>query len=666
MKSLLSLVTAVLFVTAVCVAKADPINDSDHPFVSPLFSDSMVLQRNHVNSIWGWAVPGSKVTVSFAGQTSAAVAGTDGKWIAKLKSLKAGGPYTMDISGDTKVHFKDILIGDVWICSGQSNMEMGIGNVNNAKDEIAKANYPKIRLFLQPHRYGVTPLTIPAGTWKVCTPDTVKQDGWGGFSAAAYFFGRDLNKQINIPIGLVATDWGGSPIESWISEDSLIKGLPFISDIKGRLTYLKNLPQELPKQFSAFADKVDADSLKFEAVNFNDSDWKNWEMPGNFWQSNMASRKGITWFRRAFDIQNGDTGKDTVISLGMVHQHDTVWVNGTQVGTGYGSDSERVYTIPASVLHAGSNTIVIRLLNVITWDGGFAATPDAFSLKFTGGSKVALNSGWKYKTTYNLDDYKGKDMPNGDISGQGSWTPSALYNGMIAPFVPYGITGAIWYQGESNAWLAYKYRDMLSVLINDWRQQWGGDKFPFYIVQLANFNNGHPVSSVPSDDYWAELRESQMYVAKTVPNTGLAVAADIGDANDIHPKDKQDVGHRLALAALAKHYNQKISYSGPVYKSMTIEGSSIRLSFDHIDGGLVAKDGSALAGFAIAGDDKKFVWADAKIFGDTVIVSSPSVAKPVAVRYAWADNPPSSLYNKANLPAVPFRTDNWPGATTNH
>ena len=474
----------------------------DKPYVSPIFSSNMVLQRKIPVPVWGWAQPGQKVTVSIEGRTAAATAGDDGKWIAKLQPLPVGGPYKMRIEGPQQtVTLENILVGDVWICSGQSNMEMGIGNVNDAQKEISEANNPQIRLYTVKKKVAYEPQTSLMrtdtdlmGQWSVCSPATVKTGGWGGFSAVAYFFGRKLQQDLKVPIGLIHTSWGGTIAEAWTSAEAL-QAMPDFKPAVDKLTTMKANP-----------------------------------------------------------------------------------------GSGKQDNNPNVVTV--------------------------------------------------------------------------------LYDGMIAPLIPYGIKGAIWYQGESNAGRAYQYRTLLPTMIRDWRTRWGEGDFPFFIVQLANFQKS---SNVPADDAWAELREAQSMTARNLPNTGIAVTTDIGDAADIHPKNKQDVGKRLALSAEAIAYGQKVEYSGPAYKSMKAidHGGAIRLSFDHVGGGLVAKN-DALTGFAIAGEDKKFVWAEAKIVGNSVVVSSVQVPHPVAVRYAWHTNPENSLYNKAGLPASSFRTDDWPGITANN
>lgn len=485
-----------------------------------IFTDNLVLQRDMPVPIWGWAADGEKVTVTLGTQTKTAMpAAPSGKWTVKLDAMRAGGPCTLTVAGKNTITLKNVLIGEVWVCSGQSNMQMSVHGVINAKEEIAAANYPKIRLASVPTRGSQTPQEDFQGKWVECSPATV-----GGFSAAGYFFGRELSKSLGVPIGLINTSYGGSSCEAWVKR-----------------SVLEADPQYKP-MLDRYAKMIsDYDPVKAKAV---------YEKQRAAWK--VAVEKAKAAGRKA-------------------------------------PNPPRLQGDPRTGNHA----------------------------------------------------------------------PANLYNAMLTPVLPYGMRGAIWYQGESNAGRAYQYRTLFPTMIENWRADWHQGDFPFYFVQLANFMAEKPE---PGESAWAELREAQSMTLK-LPNTGQAVIIDIGEAQDIHPKNKQDVGKRLALWALAKTYGKDVVYSGPTYKSMEKKGDRIVLRFDDVDGGLEAKDGEALKGFAIAGEDKKFVWADAKIVGDTVVVASPKVKAPAAVRYAWADNPVCNLYNKAGLPACPFRTDDWKGIT---
>jgi len=485
-----------------------------------VFTDNAVLQRDIPVPVWGWADEGEQVTVKVGDQTKTATPeAKTGKWTVKLDPLPVGGPLTLTVSGKNTITLKNVLVGEVWICSGQSNMQMSVSGVGGAKDEIAAANYPKIRLISVPQRGTATPQDDFKGRWDECSPQTV-----GGFSAAGYFFGRELFKNLAVPIGLIHCSYGGSSCETWVNR-SVLDGEP---------------------SFKPMLDRYDR-----ELASYNEATAKaNHEKQMADWKKAVAKAKAA-----------------------------------------------------------------------------------------------------------------GKVAPKPPRSPSDPHTnnqcPANLYNGMLYPVLPYGIRGAIWYQGETNAGRAYQYRTLFPTLIKSWRAEWQEGEFPFYFVQLANFMAVRPE---PSDSAWAELREAQSLTLQ-VPATGQAVIIDIGEAGNIHPKNKQDVGKRLALWALAKTYGKDVLYSGPTYKSQEIQGDKIALSFDSIGGGLVAKGGDQLKGFAIAGSDKKFVWADARIEGDKIIVSSPKVKSPAAVRYAWADNPECNLYNQADLPASPFRTDDWPGIT---
>ena len=473
-----------------------------------IFSDHMVLQQGMPLPVWGWAAPGEEVTVTLGEQKESAAAGQDGKWEIKLQPLQPGGPHELTVAGKNTIKLDDVLVGEVWVCSGQSNMEFPVFGAKNAQQEIAEANYPQIRLYTVPKTVSGKALSDTHGNWAICSPQTI-----GGFSAVGYFFGRDLHKSLGVPVGLIHTSWGGTPAESWAS----MQYLESDADFKPILDRWQQQASEFERQLKKLGDELDK--------------WK----------------------------QSGASPDDA----------------------------------PALPQDPRSNP----------------------------------------------------------------WRPA--FDGMVAPIVPFGIRGATWYQGESNANRAYQYRKLLPAMIKSWRTTWNEADFPFLIVSLANYTK--PPTD-PGESDWAELREAQTMTA-AMPNNGQAIAIDVGDANDIHPKDKQTVGQRLALTAEATVYGRKVEYSGPWYQSMSTEGDKIVLRFKHAEGGLVAKGSEELKGFAIAGDDHKWHWTDARIDGDTVVVHSDQVPHPVAVRYAWANNPACNLYNQSGLPAVPFRTDDWKGVT---
>ena len=627
----------------------------EHAFLHPLFCDHAVLQRGVAVPVWGWSAPGATISVSFAGQTRTTMVDKNGKWLLKLKSLRASAESRSLCVSNLTTHesavINDVLVGDVWLCSGQSNMEMGVGACN-ATNDIATANFPQIRLLTVPRCVAMEPVDTLSCQWLPCSPETIKQGMWGGFSAAGFFFGRELNRELKIPIGLIHSSWGGTVAEAWTSAE----GLAPVGDFNETLQRLRDEAGgknkiDYAQAYEQWCQQKDSGTQQGWATA-ETVDWKSVPLPQTFDKFGLADFDGIVWFHREFDLPADWAGKNLKLEFGWIDDIDTTWVNGVKVGQINRVDRSRIYTVPASALKAGKNFITVRVLDT-GGNGGFLAHPEEFRLLPADDQQAApisLVGTWQMHESTPLAQLGSPPLPP-DLSNPNVTT--VLYNGMIAPLLPFAIKGAIWYQGEANADRAKQYRRLLPAMIGDWRNRFGVGDFPFYIVQLAAFQ---ATNSEPRDNNWAELREAQMLTAKMVPNCGLALAIDIGDAGDIHPKNKQEVGRRLALAALAQTYGKKIEASGPWYRSLKVDGNKIRLKFDHVDGGLVAKGGK-LAGFAIAGEDHKFVWADAVIDDKTVVVSSPEVAKPVAVRYAWDSNPVCNLYNQAGLPAVPFRTD---------
>jgi len=639
-------------VAAACAA-APAANVKPHS----LFTDNAVLQRGVAVPVWGTADPGGTVTVSLGAQTATAVADEKGRWMAKLPALEAGGPHELTIAGTETLTLKNVLVGDVWICSGQSNMEQGIAACLNPKEEIAAADYPRLRLFMVPHHIAGEPQTEVGASWQVCSPQTVAAGGWGGFSGAAYYFGRHLHKELDVPIGLVQTCWGGTIAEAWTSAEAL-KTLP---DFKGaveqftqRVADLKKGNDSFEKQMADWWRKNDpgsAEGMGWADPAFDASAWKTMALPQN-WEKveGLGNFDGLMWFRSEVDVPAGWAGKSLVLELGPIDDRDTTFFNGVAVGENDLWTTPRRYTVPGRLVKAGRNVIAVRVLDTM---GGGGIYGEAAQLKLSGpgGATVGLAGEWRYRIGAPLA--KLTPAPMREVGGNPN-VVTVLYNGMIAPLLPCAIKGAIWYQGESNAGRAMQYRRLLPTMIRDWRNRFGVGDFPFFIVQLANFM---AVQTTPVQPGWAELREAQLLTAQNDPKVGLAVITDIGDAGDIHPKDKQGVGKRLALSALAIAYGRKLVQSGPEFREMKVEGGKARLTFDHVGGGLVAAGGQKLKGFAVAGDDQKFVWADAVIDGESIVVSSPDVARPAAVRYNWANNPIGNLFNKEGLPAGPFRTD---------
>ncbi len=639
-----------IILTLVAIAISTQISKADIN-VADIFSDNMVLQRNINVKVWGSAEPGEKVLLSFKGQKLKTKADRRGEWSLLLKPMQAGGPYEMTISGKNEVVLKNILIGDVWICSGQSNMQWPVSKTNNAEQEIKDANYPNIRLFEVPRTVSNVPVdNIPFAKWKVCSPETVKN-----FSAVGYYFGRDLQKEIDVPIGLIHTSWGGTCVETWTSKASITK-LPKYENFGVRidnydmLTMAEKYEDDLKKALGGFPEKERGMDEFWMMPNTDRSDWLSLILP-TLWENAGYNRlNGRVWF--SYDINLSAEQLDTTaqLHLGKIHDSDISWVNGQRVGgLNWANELERIYPVPSQLLKVGKNNITVRVEDKY-YKGGFASKSDKLFLQL-GEKKLPLSGEWQFKVDTVIPDFKPK--PN-DV-------PSLLYNAMIRPLIPYGIKGVIWYQGESNTPRSKEYELTFPNMINNWRTDWQQGDFPFLFVQLANYQGA---TIVPKDDAWAELRECQTH-ALSVKNTGMAVAIDIGEAHDIHPKNKQEVGNRLMLSALKVAYGKDIVHSGPIYKSMQIDGNKAIISFEHIGSGLLVKNKHGYINeFEIAGDDKNFHWAKAKLDGDKIIVWSDQVEKPIAVRFAWSINPAEfNLYNQEGLPASPFRTDDWEGIT---
>jgi sialate O-acetylesterase len=616
-----------------------------------LISNGMVLQRGDSAKISGWAAADENVTITINGKTYRDTTGKDGEWTVMLSELKAGGPYDMEINGSNRITLKDILIGDVWVCSGQSNMALTMARVEERySDVIANSNNPSIRRFFVSKRYDFnTPQEdLESGFWESANPETVLH-----FTATGYFFAKALYEKYKVPIGLIHASVGGSPAEAWLSEDALKKFPAHLETaIKFRDSdYLNQIVDKDKAVSDAWygllqqKDKGMTDSQKswFDPT-YDASDWATMDVPGYWADGPLGNVNGVVWFRKEIDVPASMTGKPARLLLGRVVDSDRTYVNGKFVGSVSYQYPPRKYDLPENLLKAGKNIIVVRVVNN-TGRGGFLLDKP-YQLS-AAGRTIDLKGPWQYKLAATMEPLSGKTFIE--------WQPLGLYNGMIAPLLNYTIKGVIWYQGESNTARPREYQKLFPALIADWRQSWNQGDFPFLYVQLANYMQ---VKDQPSESNWAELREAQLKTL-TVPNTAMAVAIDIGEWNDVHPLNKEDVGKRLALGAQKIAYgNDEVVYSGPIYQSIKIEGNKISIAFTNIGGGLVAKGGGELKHFAIAGADKKFIWAKAKIKGDQVVVWNDDVPSPVAVRYAWADNPEgANLYNKEGLPASSFRTD---------
>lgn len=615
-----------------------------------LISDGMVLQRDAKVNIWGWADPSEKIVITIDGKNYNVIANDKGDWKFTLPPHRVGGPFVMTFVGDNRLQINNVLFGDVWLCSGQSNMELPMYRVRPKYEDVIKnSENTNIRYFAVPQKYNFKSeqSDFEYGNWQEANPANVLK-----FSAVAYFFASELYKKYKIPIGLINASLGGSPVEAWMSETALKQFPEQLNEAyKFRnidlIKQIETSDNERINAWNKLSDEKD-EGLKKEYKNpdFDDTDWIKMNIPGYWANTQIGNVNGVVWFRHEFQISPEDAGKPAFLNFGRIVDADSVFINGKLVGSITYQYPPRWYQVPSDVLVSGKNIIVARVVNN-SGKGGFVLDKP-YELKVAD-KNIDLKGEWKMKL--------GCVMP--PLAGQTfiRWKPMGLYNAMIAPLLNYKIKGTIWYQGESNTGNPAKYTELFPAMIRDWRKNFGQGEFPFLFVQLANFMESN---AQPSESNWAKTREAQLKTL-SVKSTGMAVIIDIGEWNDIHPLNKSDVGKRLALVAQKLAYNdKKVVYSGPVYKSMKIERNKIELSFNQVGSGLVALQQKDLIPFAIAGADQKFVWAKAEIKNNRIIVWSDEVKSPVAVRYAWADNPEgANLYNLEGLPASPFRTDNW-------
>lgn len=645
--------------------------------LQPMFSDNMVLQQKTTAPLWGEvAQPGTQVTVTTSWNKRSYTVQSDakGKWRVEVPTPKAGGPFEITISTPQETRtLKNVLIGEVWLCTGQSNMEMplaGWGQIDNFEQEIANADrYPNIRIINMKKVISPVPREdIAAFTegWEVCSSKTIPE-----FSAAGYFFGVNLQKSLGVPIGLIATNWGGTLAESWTSEESL-RQLPYFNE---GIDKVKQMPADLDAQrqqyeqeeraywqlLSEAEEGKEGGKFLWAATDLNDGLWGLLPQPGKVEETGLPGFDGAVWIRKTIEIPEHWSGQELTLSLGAIDDEDNTFFNGVEIGHTDSWFAPRTYTVPAELVKGGKATVAIRIMDTGA-DGGLTGKSDQLYIGLKEGNgaegqRMSLAGDWKYKVSLDMRNFPPRPV---NMAGNPN-VPTVLYNSMLNPLRSYALKGAIWYQGESNVDRAFQYRELLPVMINDWRKQWGS-MIDFYIVQLANFMRRQ---TQPEASTWAELREAQMWTAQHLEHTGIATAIDIGMENDIHPKNKQEVGRRLALAALAQTYGKKVDYSGPVYKDYRIEGNKIRLFFDHVEKDFRLPLPSGQSSFTIAGADQQFHWAQMEVEGNTVVVWSDRVPFPVAVRYAWANNPDTDglLYNTADLPLFPFRTDEWPGIT---
>ena len=621
-----------------------------------LFSNHAVLQRQKPLPIWGTAKPNDTITVNLAGQTQKTTADTEGSWRVTFPPFEAGGPFkiVVETTSDT-VSVNDILFGEVWLCSGQSNMEWTVSNTKDYLKERKNADFPQIRHYYVDHEVTIEPQKeLKSGSWAICRPETV-----GRFTAVGFFFAREIYQKLNVPIGLLHSSWGGSQVEGWISKEAMQT-----SD------ELKNYAQNFPKNWEEGDMRLERsikqkllgdankeirmeDEAKYMKADYDFSKWWTSDPMGQWDWKGIWAWRGNGFMAKTVEIPSEMVAQSTTLGLAENFSYNEIYINGKLVSAGVLRGVRKIF-IPKNTWQAGMNKLVIKMNKVIE--------PEWVGLGLEGSSNDLFVSNDIQKIS--LADSDWKLMPSfaepHTFVHSSNNVGATIYNGMISPLIPFALRGALWYQGESNAARAYQYRKTFPLMIQDWRKRWNED-FPFYFVQLSSYGS-YQNSNEGSN--WAELREAQTFTL-TLPKTGMAVTTDIGDPKDIHPKNKQDVGKRLAAVALHDAYNQAVLPSGPMCKMVVYDKGKATLTFDYVGGGLMAKDKFGyLKGFEIAGDDHVFYYAKAEIVGDKVVVYHPKGIKPTAVRYAWADAPEdANLFNTEGYPASPFRTDGWKSIT---
>ena len=630
----------------------------------PLFSDHAVLQQGVSVPVWGSTLPGAKVEGRIAGIATWTLASASGDFMLRFPPLPAGGPYTLEVSADRKresARVEDVMVGEVWVCSGQSNMEF---TVASGMPDPEPADCDAIRMITVPRLAAFGRQRSFEGAWALACGDAIST-----FSGVGYFFARRLHEALGVPVGMIHSSWGGTRIEAWTSREALM-GDPstaqvvrdYEADLACKTTWAgvvvgRNLP----------ADPGNAGSRRgWAKPDFDDAAWAEAKLPGNFAICCGRQTNGAFWFRKTVDIPAAWVGRKLTLGIGAADKHDATYVNGVQVGaTGRGVEEQywsvpRRYAVPAKVNATPRATIAVRVWSFI-FDGGLIGPAQTMFLGPAEGGEapIRLDGTWRYAIERDIG--LTPPPPATPLLPGNANAPFTLYDAMINPLLPFGIRGAIWYQGESNAGNAKDYLRLQCGMVADWRRAWGQGDFPFICVQLANFR---AAKDYEADSTWALIREAQLATTRLCPNTGMATAVDIGDAVDIHPKNKRDVGRRLAQWALAKTYGRAVVPNGPHYSHYTIEDGAIRVFFTDVGKGLAiqgARRGKGrIATCYIAGADRKFVPAEARIEGETLVVSSTEVSAPRAVRYAWADNPAGcNLANADGLPASPFRTDVW-------
>jgi sialate O-acetylesterase len=639
--------------------------------LDPLFSARAVLQREMELPIWGKDHPGARITVEVAGQSAQTTADASGNWMLKLPPLPAGGPHTLTARGSGVVSVSDVLIGEVWVASGQSNMWWALKETFNAREVADQANFPNIRFLTVPQVNSLTAVDeLTTATWQVCTPDVAYE-----FSSVGFYFARELNQRLNIPVGIICAAWPGTRLEAWLPAQTYKDDKRLHKAMQAFQDGVKDLDAEKAKSQQAF-DQWLKDNVRVDPGNtgeargwaepaYDDRKWRKMDEP-LVWDFYDMWFDGSIWFRRKVTLPDAWAGQPLRLWLGRIDDNDVTYFNGKRVGATEGNYIDRVYDVPAGLARPGENTVAVRVFDTFHWGGFYGPAFDVVLADGKTTPTISLRGPWSFQVEHAFPPVL-KPQPGWPIEPWSAQAPACLFNGMINPLIPYGIRGALWYQGESNAGYPDAYYPLLPLLIRAWRGAWdqagpagaaGQREFPFYYVQLAPFEPGPPIDT----PRWARLREAQTRTLELEPNTAMAVIVDHGDPYDIHPRAKQPVGVRLALAALARDYGQDVAYQGPFYERQELLGDAIRIHFAHAEG-LHTSGTQRLKGFMLAGADRRFHPAQARIEGESVVVNSREVPTPLAVRYGWENAPDLNLFNAAGLPANPFRTDDWNNAT---
>jgi len=626
-----------------------------------VFQNHAVLQRHQPIPVWGTGKPGVTVRVRLADQEAVTKVDNAGRWLLRLQPMPEGGPHSLTATdGSTTVELNDILIGEVWLCSGQSNMAWKISQIGEP-DTLNLPDLPNVRLLTVANGAELGQAFDIEGEWKVATPEALAE-----FSAVAGYFGRRLYETLKVPVGLICNAWGGTRVQAWMSREALMQEPEGAAEIAYLESFLWNTGSCRPPTFEEWQatailrDNKNLGLLQgWASADFDDSGFETMKQPA-YWNHNGHNYNGVFWFRKTVEIPAHWVGQELQLSLGAIDKHDETWVNGSPVGA-MGPEIKNVWTLPRlyTVPAPAERKLVIAVrVRSHCYSGGFVGPASSMWIGPAGAAseeRISLAGPWRYAVEQNWGILAPPPLAWGEGNAN---TPAILFNNRVAPLVPYGIRGVIWYQGESNVADHHLYRRYLAAMIQDWRRAWGAGPFPFLQVQLANYL---APSATPQESGWAALREAQLEVFESLPAMGLAVAIDLGEAGNIHPKKKGEVGNRLARYALHSVYHREAVPMGPLLAGITHENGRIRCHFRHTADGLISSDGAPLRHFAVAGIDRKFHWAHAEIDGNTVVVWSPEVAVPCAVRYAWAENPEGcNLANSLGLPASPFRTDRWP------